>query len=65
MVHICISRVHWVDYFTVPGKCMYGYNAEKTVLLEHTKANFNPIAESGQFWTVRSGWVEGRVDYIL
>ena len=36
----------------------------KTVLLEHTKANFTPIAESGHFWTVRSGWVEGRVDHI-
>ena len=61
-MHKCVSRIDWVDYFTVLGKYI---DAEKTGLFEHTRDAFAPIAESGQFRLVRSGWVEGRDDNIL
>ena len=38
---------------------------EKTVLFEHTRDTFIPIAESGQFRPVRSGRVGGQVDHDL
>ena len=37
----------------------------KTVLFEHTRNTFTPIAESGQFRPLGLGRGEGRVDYIL
>ena len=37
----------------------------KTVLFEHTRDTFTPIAESGQFRPLRLGRGEGRVDRIL
>ena len=37
----------------------------KTVLLEHTRDTFTPVAESGQFRPLRLGREEGRFDHIL
>ena len=40
-------------------------HTEKTVLFEHTRNTFTPIAENGQFQPLRLDWGEGRVDHIL
>ena len=45
MMHICISRIHWVDHFTVLGKYIDKMQRKK-VLFEHTRDTFNPIAIS-------------------
>ena len=46
MVHIWVSRIGWVDYFTYWEDISI---RRKTVLSEHTRDTFTPIAESGQF----------------
>ena len=63
MVHICVSRIDWVDYFTILGKYI---DAEKnSIILGHTRDTFTPIAENGQFRPVGSGRVGGQVDHDL
>ena len=62
MVHTWVSRIDWVDYFTYWEDIAM---RRKTVLFEHTRDTYTPIAESGQFRPLRLGRGEGRVDHIL
>ena len=62
MMHIWVSRIDWVDYFTVLGKYIH---AEKNGTDWAHEGYLAPIAESGQFRPLRLGGGEGRVDHIL
>ena len=42
MVHICVYWVHWVDYYTVPGKSCYRYDAEKNSTVRAHNGYLNP-----------------------
>ena len=58
MVHIWVPRIDRVDYFTYWEDISI---RRKTVLFEHTRDTFTPIADSGQFRPLRLV----RVDHIL